>query len=400
MRVKKALEWVYFLLRLFYRPFLYLRYGLRCDRKLLKYAKKPCLIVSNHQTVNDQFIIGVEFKYAMNFVSSDSLMRLGFVTKILQRLARIIPITKGTSDASAIKNTMSVIKDGGAVCIFSEGNRTFFGETGNFKSTLGKLAKKLNVPLVITIMKGGFLTAPRWGRKANRGRMYVGIKRVVSPRELDVMTPEEINDLIKDSIYNNDYEYNKIQKIRYKGKHKAEYIEAALFACPECKHLDKLHSSGRRLKCEHCGAEIEIDDYGFFNKINGSGDLPKEPVEWSKKQLEIVKAIDFEKFSNTPLFSDDNIELYDCIRYKKQAVLAKGKIAFYNDRIDVAGQSFKIEKISELAIVGINKLQIITDDAAYMVKCPERINLLKYMVCAYQVKHNNNQYTEEGFYGY
>ncbi len=399
-KFKKANNFIFILLRAFFRPFLFFKYGLRFDRTVSRYVKRPCIIVSNHTTVHDQFIVGIGFKFAINFVASDSLFRSKFNRLLLHLFAKPIPIAKGSSDPSAIKNIMTVIKDGGAVGIFPEGNRSFFGETGYFKPTIGKLAKKLKVPLVIVNIRGGFNTDPRWRRKTSKGRMTAAVTKIISPSDMEGMTENEINDAISRGISFNEFEYNAKKRISFKGNRKAEYLETALFACPECGSFTDLRSDGNEFYCNGCGARVRFDDCGRFEKVQNADKLPETVLEWSRIQLEQIKAKDYSEYSDKPVFSDDGVKINICERAKKQRLLGVGSVALYNDRITAGEYTFPLSEITDLAIHGIRKLQIYMQDGKmYMIEAKERTNVLKYMACGYHLLHDIKQ-TEDDYFGY
>ena len=400
MKFKKANNFIFVLLRAFFRPFLFFKYGLRFDRTVSKYVKRPCIIVSNHTTVHDQFIVGIGFKFAINFVASDSLFRTKLKRGLLHFFAKPIPIAKGSSDPSAIKNIMTVIKDGGAVGIFPEGNRTFFGETGYFKPTIGKLAKKLKVPLVIVNIRGGFNTAPRWRKKTSKGKMTAAVTRIISPEDMTNMTDDEINDAIEKGISFNEYEYNAEKKIIFKGNKKAEYLESALFACPECGSFTDLHSDGNEFYCKKCGAKVRFNGLGLFEKVANADKLPETVLEWSKIQLRQIKEKDYSPYSQVPVFSDGNVKINICERAKKQRLLGCGSIALYNDRITAGEYVFPLAEVTDLAIHGIRKLQIYMQyGKMYMIEAEKKTNVLKYMACGYRLMHGIKG-EEVEYYGY
>lgn len=399
--IKKASRVLYAILRMIFRPYLKLRFNLTADSKTAKNLKPPFLVISNHTTVHDQFIVGLTVKHAPNMVASDSMFRQRGLGWVLRNIARAVPITKGTADMSAVKNIMNIIKQGGCVALFPEGNRTFYGETCNFKPTIGKLAKRLNVPLVIMNIVGGFSTAPRYAYKTSKGKMYSGVKRIYSPEELKAMTDDEINDIIAKSIYFNEYEYNKEKQIKFKGRHKAEYMESVLFYCPDCGQWNTLSSKGNFISCSHCGMKSEVTKTGFLSPIKENSKVPDNLIDWSNLQLNSVKAFDYSKFIDTPVFSDSKIKLFKCKRAKGQKLVGKGKITLYGDRLEIAGKVLPISSIDNLAIQSIKNFQIYTDNGdIFLVKGNKGDNLVKYMVCVYRIKHIFNKDEENDYYGY
>jgi 1-acyl-sn-glycerol-3-phosphate acyltransferase len=196
-KVRRASSFVFFLLRAVLRPFLFLLYRFLFETKTSKNIKPPCLILSNHQTVYDQFAVGVGFKFGINFIASDTRFRHGLGSWFLRVLGRPIPFSKGNSDLIAVKNMISVIKEGGCVGMFPSGNRSFFGEESTIINGIGKLAKKFRVPLVLVQIRGGFFTLPRWAAAVSLGKMRASVVRVVQPEELAALSGEEIDGIIR-----------------------------------------------------------------------------------------------------------------------------------------------------------------------------------------------------------
>ncbi len=336
MKMKKASSFFFWLLRLVFIPTLRCKYRFKFDRKNSKPVnsaklKRPCLILSNHQTTADQFTVGTGFTFGINYVASDSIFRHGFLSKLMVWLAHPIPISKGSMDATAVKNIMTAIKDGSAVGMFPSGNTSFFGEECFINPAVGKLCKKLGVPVVLVRQEGGYFTAARWKNKISKGRYTARVARVIEPDELASLSPEEIFSAIKDTLYHNEYEWNKTARVRFKGKRKAEYLESVLFYCPKCRSLHALRSEKNDLFCTECGARVTLNDYGFFE----GADMPETALAWSRAQLDYIKSLDYSLFTDKPVFNDGGVKLSLVTRATKEEALGTGEIALYGDRIAV-----------------------------------------------------------------
>lgn len=397
-KIKKASNFVFWLGTKMSRPFLWRKYRFRFQRSTSKHIRRPCLILSNHQTAFDQFVVGTSFPFGINFVAGNSIFRHGFISWLMTTLLRPIAYNKGSSDSAAIKEMLSVIRQKGVVCIFPSGNRSFFGEECTARPGIGKLAKKMNVPLVFVQMRGGYNTKPRWSAKPRKGKMTASVIREISVEELSTLTADELEEIIRTTIYFNEFEWNAKEKIAYRSKRKAEYLESVLFYCPECQTLDKLSSKGNDFFCTHCGMSVSVNDYGFFEKVQHSEHCPDTILEWSRQQLEAIKSIDYTQYIDKPLFSDDNVKLSEATR-KKQQFLGKGSIALYGDRLTVCGREIPIAGLTDMSIQDKARLSIYTSAGELVVDMPTRGNAVKYMVCGYHLK-NQAQRIENGHYGY
>lgn len=396
-KIKKTNSALFFFFKTFIKFGIWLLYRCRFEKKTAKGIKRPCLILSNHQTGFDHFAIGAGFNFGINFVASDSIFRHGLLSKIMVALVRPIPFSKGSSDLIALKHMMSVIKDGGSVAMFPSGNRCCYGMESPIVPGIGRLAKKFNVPLVLVQLRGGYNTRPRWKTSANRGKMTAVVTKVLQVEELAAKTGEEVDEIIKQELYFNEFEYNKTAKIVYRGRRKAEYLESMLFYCPQCAGINGLFSQGNEFFCRDCDARVKINDYGFFERINNAEKIPETILEWSRLQLDYIKALDYSGFTSRPLFSD-KAAFFKAERAKREEPLGKGSIEFYSDRLVVCGHEFLYTEIT-MSIIGARKMTIYSKNDVFAVIAPLRTNLMKYMICGYYLRNKALNIQEE-FYGY
>jgi 1-acyl-sn-glycerol-3-phosphate acyltransferase len=396
--IKKANPVIFWFIRAFVGPAIYLLYRFKFERKTSKGITRPCLILSNHQTAFDQFAVGIGFKFGINFIASDTLFRYGLKSKLMMLLARPIPFSKGNSDLIAIKNIISIIKDGGSVGMFPSGNRSFYGAESTIVPGIGKLARKLNVPLVLVQLRGGFFTKPRWKIKPSKGKMRGVVSRVVSREEMASMSSADIDAIIRQELCFNDFEYNKTARVAYRGPRKAEYLESVLFYCPECNSMNGLFSKGDEFFCRDCGMRVRINDSGIFEKITKAENIPDTILEWSYKQLDYIKSFDFSGFTDKPVFSDAAVTLLKAERAKREHLLGKGSIDFYADRFTVCGQDFPFAEIT-MAIHGVRKLTIYRGIEVYAAEAPYRTNFMEYIICGYRIR-NKIVNSEDEYYGY
>ena len=396
--MKKASSSFFWFLRAIFRPVLYILYRFKFERNTSRGIKRPCLILSNHQTVIDQFAVGLGFDFGINYVASDTIFRHGLLSKIMIRLSHPIPYSKGSSDFAAIRNMMTVIKSGGCVGMFPSGNRSFFGDECRIVDGIGKLAKKFNVPLVLVQVRGGFNTLARWSVRPNRGKMRARVVKIVQPAELAEMTGDEIDKIIHKELSFNEFAHNRNAQVIFRGKRKAEYLESVLFYCTECNSMNSLCSEGNEFFCRDCGARVRINGAGFFEKTGKGWNIPGTILEWSHRQIDYIKSLDFSSYEDQPVFSDGNISFFRAERARSEELLGTGTIEFYASALKICGQEFPHTEITT-AVHGVRKMSIYSKDGTFAVMAPHRINLVKYMICSYHLRNKALGIKEE-FYGY
>jgi acyl-[acyl-carrier-protein]-phospholipid O-acyltransferase/long-chain-fatty-acid--[acyl-carrier-protein] ligase len=117
-------------------------------------CRGPALLVANHVTFLDGFIIGFFVRRVVRFLVFRPYYRLRLLNWGL-RLARAIPVGTGPHDlVNCIRRARHELEQGEMVCIFPEG---FITRTGNllpFKRGLEKIMHGLDVPIIPIYLDG------------------------------------------------------------------------------------------------------------------------------------------------------------------------------------------------------------------------------------------------------
>ena len=177
----------------------------------------------------DPFGVGMKFNKPLYYMASSDLFQNKITGKLIKFLVNPIPKQKSNkNDIAAIKACMQVAKENGSICIFPEGNRTFSGQLGHMDYSIVKLIKKLNKPLILMNIVGGYGSDPRWSNKSRKGKLEIFIKKKVTVDEIKNMSNDQLFDLIKSNLTVDNYK----EEIIYKGKKFAEDLERILYICP------------------------------------------------------------------------------------------------------------------------------------------------------------------------
>lgn len=120
----------------------------------------PCLILSNHNTNWDPFLLAAGFPRQMYFVASEHIFRWGFLAAVIHFLVNPIARMKGTTAGDTALTVLRRLKKGANVAIFAEGNRSFAGRTEDILPSTGKLARASGATLVTYRLDGGYFTSP------------------------------------------------------------------------------------------------------------------------------------------------------------------------------------------------------------------------------------------------
>ena len=288
------------------------KYGYKAENYKLD-RKQNYLIICNHSCSLDPFMLGKSFFRPIYFVASDDLLKNGFISKIMKHTVAPIPIRKGTMDISSIRNCISIAKEGGTIGIFPEGNRTYSGEISYLGINLVKFIRKLDLPLIIYHIDGGYGLDPRWGKKSRRGKGSRGyVQRLLSKEELCSLKDEE---LLK--IINTNLSQEISPSLRFKSKEKAEYLERVLFVCPKCHALETLVSEKNVIRCKCCSLEATYEEDLSFSSNEPSFKF-KKVSQWMNYQKEYLKDLAIEE--NKVLLGDEKVTLISCLEGKEKEV--------------------------------------------------------------------------------
>lgn len=361
-----------------------LKYRVKIN-KFKNKEKRQYLILMNHQTGIDQFLVGMAVKSPVYYVTSEDLFSNGFVSKLLRWAVAPIPIKKQATDTRAVLNCMRVAKEGGTIAIFPEGNRTYSGKTEYIKPAIVGLIKSLKLPVAVMTLKGGYGAHPRWSDKARKGKMTLGVTKIIERDEYAKLSDNEFYNLICDELFVNDC----VSGVEYKSKAPAEYMERALYVCPRCG-LAVLHSEKDTVSCTKCGIKAK---YLPNLTLEGVGEqFPfRYTHEWYDYQSEFIHNLDINALENERLFLD-KADLYEVILYKKKQPLAQGvSLSLYANKVEVntGTESFTMpfDKVHAVSVLGRNKLNIYYDNKVYQIKGEPRFNAVKFVQLFYHYKN-------------
>ena len=175
----------------------------------------PYIVVSNHNTDLDPALVWQSFPQQMYYVASEHVLRGGFFAWLLKFTSAPIAKIKGSSDAASVKTMLQRLKDNMNICIFAEGNRSFDGVTCPIPPATGKMIKSSGATLVTYKLTGGYFTSPRWSMKMRRGKMFGSCVNVYPPQSLARMTPQQINKLVADDIFEDAYATQRVENIQF-----------------------------------------------------------------------------------------------------------------------------------------------------------------------------------------
>jgi len=357
-------------------PYIKWKYHVKVERYKAK-GKRPYLILMNHQTAFDQFFVGMAFKGPIYYVASEDLFSKGWISSIIRYLVAPIPIKKQTTDVRAIMNCLKVAREGGTIAMAPEGNRTFSGRLEHMNPAVAPLARKLNMPIALFRIEGGYGVQPRWSNVVRKGKMRAYVSRVLEPEEYKNLSDEELFQLIREELNVNEgcvcgeFHHKKL----------AEYMERLVYVCPKCG-LSHFESHLDTVTCQKCGQTVR---YLPTKELEGVATaFPfRFMTEWYAYQNDFINQLDTAAYYDTPMY-EDTVKFFEVIPYKNKVLLEKSaRVLLYGNKIVIiekeGERTFLFDETSAVTILGRNKINIYFDKRIYQLKGPKPMNGVKYV---------------------
>ena len=108
----------------------------------------PYLIIGNHLSAVDPFVLAVATRrYEIRFIGKRELTKNKLLASILNAL-HMIPVSRHSTDMSAMRACVQVLRDGQVLGIFPEGTRHLPSLMQTVESGAALIALRANVPLL------------------------------------------------------------------------------------------------------------------------------------------------------------------------------------------------------------------------------------------------------------
>jgi len=269
--IKRPNTVLYFIAFILIYPLLKLFFKLDVDRKNFVKPEGPHIILSNHYTMIDFFLVMLSlYPHRLNAVGAQKW----FLYKPLNTLLPImgvIPKNMFDPDVRSIISIKTVLNRGDGILLFPEGrcssSQTY---TGIHKST-GKLIHKFCVPVISSYLEGAPVCVPHWRKGFRFGRIRVTHKNLFSVDDIKAMSIDEINAVIDARL--SGAEGVSLPKKPFQtvwSKRLAEGLHQILYYCPKCEKEFTMTSEGCSIRCTACGNEAVMDREAKLTPTPGS----------------------------------------------------------------------------------------------------------------------------------
>ncbi len=295
--------------------------------------KPPYILLSNHMYFIDFYLnaIATYPHKVYNIATVDGYYRRPFLMELIGCMCK----RKFTTDPELVKSIEHVLfKKKGIMSMYPEARYSPAGTTAILPNSLGHLAKKMNVPVVVLLHHGNYLHTPFWNyRQPRKVPLHTTMTCVLKPEDIEKMTSDEIQQKLTDAMQYNEYKWQEEQNIRITEEFRAEGLHKILYQCPHCMTESKMDSKGTKIFCRECGKEWEMDELGRLSAVDGETEFSHIPDWFEWERANVRKEID----EGTYRFEDE-VEIYSlpsCMKFQK---LGKGKLTHSYNGFTVEGE--------------------------------------------------------------
>ena len=327
-------------------------------KNLPKDEDGPFMFISNHASRLDYIFTGIpNLPRRMNYVAGYNEFHRSHLALVF-KLLKVIPKKNFTLDLHAMKSITKILKSGGNICIFPEGMSSISGANQPVVCGTGDLIKRRGVPVYYSVIRGGYLTCPKYDLRDRTGYVEVEVDKLFSVEDIERLSGEEIEDIVNRALYHDDYEWNLEKGYHYDIKDTgAKNLETLLFWCPKCHKLHTMKSEGNKFYCTECSNGMTLLDTYEMVPLTQDSIIPRTQTEWFKMQRTFIRE----------MIKEEGFELSEKVKIgmlppdrllkdgKTSEIVGEGTLTLNRE-----GLSFKGERFSEKFEFFIPSLQLTT----------------------------------------
>jgi 1-acyl-sn-glycerol-3-phosphate acyltransferase len=270
-------------------------HGSKLDRsKVPADLKPPYLLLCNHNAFLDYTVMTKAiFPHGANYVVSIDGFHGFFAMEWLLRAVGGICTRKFSRNLYVVKNMFRAASKGRIIVLYPEARYSLCGTQAVLPDSLGKIIKKLNIPVAVLICHGHHINSPIWN-VGDRGvrPIEAEMKLVYTKEDLKTLTASEINEKLAQTIVYDDFAWQKEKGILVKKKKRAEGLHKVLYQCPACLVEYQMDSFRNKLHCCSCNKIWEMTPLGELKARSGETEFSHIPDWYEWQRLNVRKEVE------------------------------------------------------------------------------------------------------------
>ena len=250
--------------------------------------KEPALFLMNHSSFIDLKIAStILYPRPFNIICTSD----GFIGKNgLMRSLGCIPTKKFITDTTLVRDMVYAVKKlGSSILMYPEASYSFDGTATPLPSSIGKLLKLLDVPVVMIKTSGAFLRDPLYNMLQLR-KVDVSAKMtyVLSKEEIKSKSVDELNSVIQELFTFDNFREQQLSGVKVSEAFRADGLNRVLYKCPSCHTEGHMEGKGTKLRCLNCGKTWELTEDGYLKAEDGT-DIFDHVPDWYAWERECVR---------------------------------------------------------------------------------------------------------------
>lgn len=251
--------------------------------------KGPCFLIYNHQSRMDYiYIAQATYPRPLNFVVGyNEFFRshLQFIFKLIHN----IPKKNFNSDVASIRAMNQIIKQNGVVCIAPEGMSSITGHSQPIALGTGKLLKHYHIPVYMVKLKGAFLSNTKVCLDERYGKVDVTLQRLFDEEQLRNLSVEDIENKINEELWQDDYEWNKKERIKFDMKgNSCSHLHDLCYHCFKCNKDFTMFGEKNKIVCKECGNGATLNEYYDLIPFDDTYVIPESISKWVDEERRLV----------------------------------------------------------------------------------------------------------------
>jgi 1-acyl-sn-glycerol-3-phosphate acyltransferase len=109
--------------------------------------KGAAVIVSNHLSLLDPFVVSYGANRLVSFMGKEELFRMPLLGEVMRKLGSF-PVDRSQRDPTSMKIALTILKEGELLGMFPEGTRSTTGDMNELRAGAARLAARTRVPIV------------------------------------------------------------------------------------------------------------------------------------------------------------------------------------------------------------------------------------------------------------
>jgi 1-acyl-sn-glycerol-3-phosphate acyltransferase len=206
----------------------------------------PFFMIALHRNYMDPYFMAFRLPRRVHYIATAVLFRQ-WLGRLYFKGLGCIPLVRGRADLRPMMAAFRLLQNGGAVGIFPEGARSWYGETA-CEPAVFRLLERPGVPVVTAEMLGTFEQQPRFTRRLRRSRLRIRY-RLNPPRESQRL----VRGLLARERRRDAHLRSRARPLPARG------AEQLVYLCPQCRLPFRLR--GREdgsLVCAACGTRFRL----------------------------------------------------------------------------------------------------------------------------------------------